>query len=280
MPLDDVSHFAMVGFPVAVRDADAMVRSMDPILKACAFVEVDRNNRLCVVRDKSGGELRVALRSKAGQDEFVTANPGFTGEGRTEVAIVAVTPSRDKDYAPYEIRISAQFKGEKTPLIFDLADPQQLAAFKPGAKMAVDIAAFSFAPEFYADSASYYRAQEKPDETTGKSRAVFADNFFIPSGMFLESVGGSATSEGPAADADFAGTVVKAERRTNAAGGGTFWWALVRTYNGALIDVVLAPETVPNPIKAGSIISGRFWLSARLATPISGQSAVGTGNAR
>ncbi len=280
MPLDDVSHFAMVGFPVSTRDADAMVRSMDPLLKACAFVEIDRENRLCVVRDQSGGDLRVALRSRAGQDEFVTANPGFTGEGQTEVEIVATTPSRDKDYAPYEIRISAQFKGEKTPLIFDLADPQQLAAFKPGGKMTVDIAAFSFAPEFYADSSSYYRAQQKSDGATGKPRAVFADNFFIPIGMFLESAGGSATSEGPGADADFAGTVIKAERRINGVGGGTFWWALVRTYNDALIDVVLAPETVPNPIKAGSIISGRFWLSARLATPISAHSAIGTGNAR
>ena len=122
------------------------------------------------------------------------------------------------------------------------------------------------APEFYADSASYYRAQEKSDGKAGKPRAIFADNFFIPSGMFLESVGGSAMSEGPAADADFAGMVVKAERRTNSVGGSTFWWVLVRTYNNALIDVVLAPETVPNPIKPGSIISGHFWLSARLAT--------------
>ena len=266
MPLDDVSHFAMVGFPVAVRDADAMVKSMDPFLKACTFVEIDRDNRLCVVRDRSGGDLRAGLRSKARPNEFVTANPGFTGEGRTDVEITAAKPSPDKAYAPFEIQIAARFKGEKTPLIFDLADPQQLAAFKPGAKMTVDIAAFSFAPEFYADSASYYRAQEKSDGTTGKPRAIFADKFFIPSGMFLESVGGSATSEGPASDADFAGTVIKAERRTNSVGGGTFWWALVRTYNDALIDVVLAPDTVPNPIKAGSIISGHFWLSARLAT--------------
>ena len=266
MPLDDVSHFSMVGFPVATQDADAMVRSMDPILKACEFVKIDRENRLCVVRDKSGSDLRVALRSVAGTDEFVTANPGFAGEGRTEVEIVAAKPSADTNYARYEIQISARFKGEETPLIFDLADPQQLASFKPGAKIAVDIAAFSFAPEFYADKAAYYSAQQKSDAPTGKPRAVFADNFFIPSGMFLESAGGSATAEGPSADASFAGTVVKAERRTNTVGGGTFWWALVRTYNDALVDVVLAPETVPNPINPGSIISGNFWLSARQAT--------------
>ena len=65
--------------------------------------------------------------------------------------------------------------------------------------------------------------------------------------------------------ADFAGKVLKSEHRTNKAGSGRFWWALVQTYDGATIDVVVDPSTIHGDPKPGAIMAGRYWLSARLA---------------
>jgi hypothetical protein len=258
MPID-ATHFSMVGFQVAADNPAAFQRELDPFLQKCDLVDIDRERRLCIIRDPSGGELWVGLRAeKPDALSIITANPAFTGEGRTNVEIIAAAPSKDDVYKSFEISITAHFAGEETPLIFDLADPRQFGQFKPGAKLAVDIAAFSFDAEIYDDEAAYYAAQRKPDV-----KVRFAANYFIPTGLFNESAGGAGGVEGPTAYADFAGKVLKAERRTNKAGSKEFWWALVQTYGDARIDVVLDPATIDRVPKPGAIISGRFWLSAR-----------------
>ena len=68
----------------------------------------------------------------------------------------------------------------------------------------------------------------------------------------------------PVAYADFAGTVLKAQSRTGA--GGNFWWVLVKTYTGQTVDVVIDPRNLSQELKAGSIITGRFWLSAHVVS--------------
>jgi hypothetical protein len=260
MPIDHPSHFSMVGFEVATKDAAAMQQSFDPLLQKCEFAPIGGDDTLCIVRDPSGSELLIGLKEKGASYTFVTANPAFAGEGKTAVEIDATVPNKEAAYAKYEIRISARFAGEKTPLIFELADPRQAASFKPGSKLDIDIAAFSYDAELYADAAAYDRAQAKPNV-----KVRFAPDYFIPSGMFNEGAGGAGGADGPDSYADFSGTVLKSALRSNAVGGAKFWWALVKTYGGATIDVVLDPATVPNEIKPGSILTGRFWLSARLA---------------
>ncbi len=105
---------------------------------------------------------------------------------------------------------------------------------------------------------------EKPDV-----KAKFAPDYFVPSGMFFERVGGAMPDGAgrPIGFADFAGKVLKSELRTNAAGSGKFWWALVQTYGGSTVDVVMDPATVSSDPAVGSIVTGRFWLSARLVSP-------------
>ena len=210
------------------------------------------------MRDPSGGELTIGLiRGAEGQAEFATLNPGFAGEGRARVEIVADVS--DAEWTPFEVTVSARFAGEETPLVLDLADPEQADRLKPGAKVVVDIAAFGFEPAVYADEAAFGKSQ-------AKAKVRFASNFFIPIGLFAETVGGTLSADGrPTAYADFAGKVLKAELRTNQAGSGRFWWALVETYGGATVDVVIDPRTIRRDPRPGSIVTGRFWLSARLA---------------
>lgn len=81
-----------------------------------------------------------------------------------------------------------------------------------------------------------------------------AADHFIPSGMFNADMGGEAGGR-PTANADFAGTVLKSELRANDAGRGRFRWALVRTYGGNTIDIVLDPAQVKLDPQPGTIVS-------------------------
>ena len=250
----------MIGFPLPIAEAAAFRRSIDPLVQQCDFLQIDERNRLCVVTDKSGAEIYIGFSVKPEAAMSVsTVNPAFAGEGRTSVEIDTTLPNKDETFRPFEIQVSARFAGESTPLVFDLADPRQRGVFSHGAKISVDISAFSYKPEIYDNQAAFDRAQSKANV-----QVRFASNFFIPAGMFLDSVGGAANADGPTSYADLAGTVIKAQLRANAAGRGKFWWALVRTYGGSTMDVVLDPSTVRRKLRAGSILTGRFWLSARL----------------
>jgi hypothetical protein len=259
----DASHFSMVGFAIDAGSQAAFIQAAQQQLSTCVLTDLSPQASVCVARDPSGAELTLALKRRpTGEAELVTMHPGFRGEGRAEVEVTA--DASDPDWAPFGVTLSARFAGEPTPIVLDLADPAQAKALKPGAAATVDIAAFSFRPAVYADEAAFALAQDRPGATVR-----FAPDYFIPSGMMFERVGGAMPDAAtrPTAYADFAGKVLKAELKTNAAGGGRFWWALVRTYGGATVDVVIDPATVADPPAPGAIVSGRFWLSARLAPP-------------
>ena len=59
------------------------------------------------------------------------------------------------------------------------------------------------------------------------------------------------------------GGVVEAEERRNTVTGRPFCWALVETVGGTF-DVVIDPELLPDPPRAGSVLWGWFCLSGRL----------------
>ncbi|WP_340646520.1 hypothetical protein [Phenylobacterium sp.] len=259
----DVSHFSMVGFVFDSRNPAAVSELAERFIQTCQPATLTASDMSCLVRDSSGGELRLGIKkNSSGASELVTVNPAFAGEGQVEVEVSG--DASDPDWKPYEIAIAARFSGLETPLVFDLADPIQASQFTVGKRLSINLSAFSYEPQLYADETAYYKAQKDRGESV-----TYAANYFIPSGMFFQKVGGALPDEGnlPVPYADFAGTVLKTSLKTNTAGTRTFWWALVRTYEGATIDVVIDPTSINQKPKAGSIVSGRFWLSARTKAP-------------
>ncbi|HEY3950524.1 hypothetical protein [Phenylobacterium sp.] len=256
-----VSHFSMVGFDFPIESSAEVGPWAGKFMRTCKATPLNPSDVLCIISDPSGADLRIALRRKGQAADIITINPGFSGEGRTSIEVVA--DNSDPDFAPFEIGVAARFAGEQTPLILDLADPTQAAAFKPGAKLTVDIAAFSFEPDVFPDEAAFYAAQTKAN-----SKVRLAANYFIPSGSFFERAGGAMANDArrPVAYADFAGKVLKIGHRANVASGKhDFVWAVVQTYDGATLDVVMDTSTLRTEPKVGGIIAGRFWLSARVA---------------
>jgi hypothetical protein len=260
MPVD-ISHFTMIGFAVSLKDEAALSRTAMQYLQSCRPTNLTPSDIVCVTKDASGAELRISLRKDAsGRAEFITMNPAFSGQGETKLDIQADVS--DPDYKPFETTVSARFAGEQTPIVLDVADPEQAGAFAPGKTATVDIAGFSFNVAFFADEKAFYKAQEEQGV-----KAVLAANYFIPSGLFFEHVGGAMPDDAkhPVAYADLAGTIVQCATKTNSSGPGSFWWALIKSYDGMTLDVVLDPAELHEDPKPGEIITGRFWLSARLA---------------
>lgn len=265
--LADITHFSMVGFPLEISSNAALNRAADAQLKSadqrgvvrCQPAPGDAEKRVCVIRDPSGGELWYGLRNRSDHSEMITLNPAFKGEGRARLQIDGDVS--EAAWKPFEIGLYARFSGEETPIVFELADPEQVALAKPGAEVTVSLAAFSYAPDVFKTEKEYHAAQRKAGV-----KYSFAANMFIPSGTFFEKVGGAMPDDAkhPVPYADFAGAVLKADLRTNSAGGGKFWAVLARTYGGATVDVVIDPASIQIEPKPGYIVSGRFWLTGRI----------------
>ena len=90
----------------------------------------------------------------------------------------------------------------------------------------------------------------------------FPSRSFIPSGLITP---GGDPVDPPEPHALFVGHVLEAEERRNSVTGTPFWWALVDTIGGTY-DVVIDPQLLPQPTRAGNIVSRWFWLSGRLQT--------------
>jgi hypothetical protein len=256
----DVTHFSMIGFVYEGEAQSGLSAMAEKQLAACKPRALDETSINCVVRDRSGAELSIGLRKGLdGATSLMTMNLGFVGEGRAKLSISG--DSSDPEWRPFEITRAARFAGDEAPLIFDLADPREAAEIRPGSEVTISIAAFSYDPEIYADAKAFAEAQQKDG-----AKITFAPNYFIPTGMFFEKVGGAMPDDAkrPTPYADFAGTVLKADMRRNTAGGASFWWVLAETYGGATVDVVIDPATIKTEPKPGNIVTGRFWMSGRL----------------
>lgn len=269
--LADITHFSMVGFPMEMTDAASVGRVAGAQLQAadqrgavqCQALKGDaKRRRVCVIRDPSGGELWYGLDGAAASSQMITLNPAFAGEGRVKLRVDG--DASDPEWKPFEISVAARFAGEATPIVFDLADPDQAALATSGADVTVSIAAFSYAPDVFRDEKAYFAAQRKAG-----FKVQFAPDMFIPTGMFFEKAGGAMPDDAqqPVPYADFAATVLKAELRSNGAGGGRFWALLARTYGGATVDVVIDPASIKVEPKPGYIVTGRFWLTGRIVAP-------------
>jgi hypothetical protein len=250
------SHFAMVGFPAGEGDEASTGAALMAFAEQCAPVQLKGDNYVCVLRDQSGGELRIGLKKQAdGGMEIATFNPAFQGEGRTEVT--ANLNVSDPQWQPFEVTLQARFGEDDVPLIVDLADPTEAGRFTRGAKLSLDITAFADELTLHDSEAAYHAAQKDGE-------VKFAANHFIPAGMFAAENEANAR---PTAHALFAGKVLKSELRRNAIGKADYWWLLVETYGGAIVNVVADPGMVKTAPKIGGTVAGAFWMSGRLRKP-------------
>ena len=244
------SNFHAVGFDVSTGSDDGFAQSINDLIRTCKPIVLDAENRVCLRQKDNGGQIWIGLREKPGEIQFVTANPAFIGKSAFEVQVQGL--QSDPQWEPFEQRLAVTFSDMNIPLLIALADPREAVRFKDLEQpitMTLDVTAFTFNPEIFADEDAFYAAQKKLGENVS-----YAADFFIPSGLFGDE---------PSARATFGAKIIEAARVTTK-DGKSHWRTLVRVQGGGTFNVVfddIWPELDPKP---GQLISGAFWLSAQV----------------
>jgi len=190
-------------------------------------------------------------------------NPHFEGKSSVRVAVEArvvrgaQTPL-DGTFLAWANPPAGEVSGGDYPFVFDCPDAATHDGLTLPATLTAQIAAFAQTVSVYGSRAVYDAAQAAQGQS-------FGSRSFIPSGLISPS-GEPVTP--PESHALIAGEVVEAAERRNSVTGQPFWWALVDTVGGTF-DVVIDPALLlDQPVRAGNVIAGWFWLSGRLQTPM------------
>ena len=185
-------------------------------------------------------------------------NPHFGGKSAVPIAIEARVTRKthtalDGTFLAWANPPKGAMTGGDYPFAFDCPDAATLANLELPLRAIAQVAAFAQQVTVYASEIAYETARTAQG-------LIFTSRSFIPSGLI--SPGGDPIDP-PEPHALFVGHVLEAEARHNAVTGNAFWWALVDTLGGTY-DVVIDPELLPEPPRAGNVLSGWFWLSGRL----------------
>ena len=245
------SNFGMVGFDLDLKDEQSFARSITKIAESCEeFDRLDADDVLCMVQDRNGGQIWIGLRETQGSLKFVAANPALVG--KSEFPATVEERVSDRDWEPFEYQLSVRFGEENVPLLVALADPRDADKYAEIAEpqaLVLDLTAFTFNPEIYETPEAFTEA-----ETSEKVDILYAENFFIPTGLFGDQ---------PAARASFAGEVLEAELLTNEFGS-THWRTLVKVLGGGTVNVVFDDISIDVEPQPGNLLTGDFWLSAHV----------------
>lgn len=116
----------------------------------------------------------------------------------------------------------------------------------------IELAALAHEAELFADEASYARAP--------------GDMYRVPLGSFTSAAhfgADEATDAAQESTALFSGRILAAQRQANPVTGAGFWWIQIAP-QGVTLHVFADQETLGGEPAPGGILSGSFWMLARL----------------
>ncbi|WP_189023581.1 hypothetical protein [Paenibacillus albidus] len=195
-----------------------------------------------------GIELWLQLNPK---HEIIGMNPHYTGQSDRCLGITAEVVRKTDAVLDGAFHGWADPEpGGKSgiyPLVFDIPDRALYGILELPQILRVQLTAFSHELYVYRDEEQFMNSQE--------TEIKLAPESFIPSGLFGET-------DDPGATAFFTGQVLQTREIVNEYTGFSFSWALVNTLGGE-IDVVTDTRLLAEPLTAGSILSGSFWISGK-----------------
>jgi hypothetical protein len=123
----------------------------------------------------------------------------------------------------------------------------------------------------FPHSLAVYESEAAFQATQADKNIKITPRSFLASGLFAGGGGaGDIVFLDPEAEdfqaparAFLTGVVQKTERRRNPETGQDFIWALIGTAGGTF-DLVADDAVLPQPLSAGMIVEGEFWLCGRL----------------
>lgn len=207
--------------------------------------------------------------SPSGEQLWLQISPGgdamgmsahFAGKSSIRLAVEArvARPSNtplDGTFLVWANPPAGAATGGDYPFAFDCPDAATHLDLTLPATVTAQVAAFAQDVSLY-DSADAYVSSQAGQGMSSPSRS------FIPSGLI--SPDGEPRNP-PEPHALIAGHVLESGVQVNAITGLQYCWALVDTVGGTF-DVVIDPDLLPRPPRAGNVVAGWFWLSGRLLT--------------
>ncbi len=241
------SHFGAIGIEVA--DQDEFSERVVSLISAGTARQIAPKVSEHVWTDSSGARLVAQVRK--GELEFLL--PCLAG---TTPAV----PVRDVHLVGDEtvmLELLDGVEGEMVcPVAVELEDRAVLA--HSGGRIetgSLVLAALAEEVTVHADAEAYSASQDGDEPK-------FAEDFFIPSGVFSPTE--PSPDWTPSAHALFAGEVIEADTPVNTVSGKAFHRIRVRTIAAIELDVAIAATDLEQPPVRGNIVSGTFFLTGSL----------------
>ena len=144
---------------------------------------------------------------------------------------------------------------EVFPIVVNIPNAAQYYnKLKKGEKLKMQVSCFCEELVLFATSEEFYDDQ-KERNAKNNTEATFADESFIPSGMF-------GNNDNPEPTAIFNGRITAYERRINSYADNDYYYITVEC-QGTTFDVLADPDLVAEDPKIGGILHGSFWLSGK-----------------
>lgn len=246
------SQFSSIGFRVSTGEELAALASS--VADRAETIDVQDGHYLKWA-PASGEQLWLQLKRSG---DAMGMNPHF--EGPSVVRALLEARVTRKTHTPLDGTFLAWANppadgspGGDYPFAFDCPDAAINDALELPALVDLQVAAFAQQITVHESEAAYH-ADQAAQGTAFDSRS------FIPSGLISPS-GEPVTP--PESHALIAGHVVDAALRINSVSGEPYCWALVDTLGGTF-DVISDPALLAAPVRPGNVVSGWFWLSARV----------------
>lgn len=250
-----MSNLSDIGFAVrGEQDVNEMIMQVLPL---AAEIRCARGFYL-QFSDASGAEIW--LQGNLDQ-ELIGFNPHFAGKSRQKVALTGALERDSSDLdggfhawsnPPHEDDAAGDY-----PFIFDVPDFRTISLSRLPQTVEIQMTAFASSDfRIFASVQDYEDGQESETKIPVKS--------FIPSGLYAFNEDDQSSDLNAVRPIGaFAGEIKEFDRRTNELTKESFYWLLVETAGGEA-DVVADAKLITTEPQIGGIVSGQFWLSARL----------------
>ncbi|WP_172252477.1 hypothetical protein [Saccharibacillus deserti] len=242
------NHMTAIGFNV--QSAEDFEQVAEYAYETGESIETARGIYLLA---QAGSGIEIWLQMNT-ENQVIGLNPHYFGSSRFKVKLTDEIIRSEGSELDGTFHVWAEFDGETEesdsyPFVFEMPNRAVYRDVQLPRSVTIQLTAF-------AHELSVFDSEEQFHESQQHEEVKFAAEAFIPTGLFVE--------EGePGSMAMFTGQVQQSAWITNEYTGKSFHWALVRTLGGE-IDVVADRETLDEEIPVGGIVSGTFWLSAKI----------------
>lgn len=220
-----------------------------------------------VYQESTGAELWLGLEDEGGSFEFSGLTPHFRGMATSPVRVSQEFAHKADSW--FEGRVLAVFGDgeledeECVQVLVDVPNMDLVREQGISNVTSAQLAAYPRTVDVFASEQDFLDATATVGHMPNGKPIRLGSSFFFPLGLFANQ------GMSPSSYAEFAGTIIAAEKKVSGHSGMAFTWALVETANGIRVDVAGDDSVWLAPPAEGNIIHAHeAWMSAVFDVPL------------